>query len=576
MNHFTDTIRLFTRHALPAILLLATLFGTALAEGDNGTNLLSEGDETVQTLARLTEIRALMAEKRAEEEALKKQLKRKLGEDERIAVEKQLAEIPKTIERLNNSFEQLAIGGIDLNALSEAPPAEFDWQKELEQITRPLLAGLRDLTEKPRRIEQLRTEMQREQDKLKVIAKATSNLEALLEGEPSEQVRERVNRLLGEWRQREHDANSRIEVIEVQIASLKGENLSVWESVTRSAEAFFQGRGLTLLLALSAAILIWTLGRMIHAILLFFHKRGRKDQEQTRWERLLAYGVRFVSLMLVILAILAVFYLRGDLLMLALGLLIVFALLVGLRGALPKYYDEIRLLLDLGAIRVGERVIFNGVPMLVRRMHAYVILDNPELEGSIRLPIDQVDGLISRSAPSEPWFPCRPEEYILLEDGRVAQVKRQTVEFIDLRIATSIQRLATGDFLSMGSRNLSRATFGVSVVFGVDYRHQAICLDQIPARLRRGIEEELERRDLKRYLVDLLVEFREAGANSLDYQIFATMKGAAAAEYFTLGRAIQRGCVDACNREGWVIPFAQLTLHQGEGFDGIGVRPLQA
>lgn len=576
MNHLTDAT---TKPFVPVVLLSLALWlpcaGVAFAQESNGADLLSAEDETAQVIARLTEIRALAAEKRAEAESLRKQLKSKLDDEERQVIDKQLAEIPNTLQKLNTSFEQLAIGGIDLNALSDAPPAEFNWRQELEQVTRPLLAGLRDLTEKPRRIEQLRSELQREQGKLRVIDKALNNLSELLASAPPEAVKERVNLLLGEWRQRHSDVSARMEIINVQIASLRGENLSAWESIKRSSSEFFQGRGLTLLLALSSAILVWMLGRLIYSLLLRLYTRGKEDQEQTRWERLLAYGVRFSSVVLIAFSILAVFYLRGDLLMLALALLVLFALLVGLRGALPKYIDEVRLLLDLGAIRVGERVIYNGVPMLVRRMHAYVTLDNPDLEGSIHLPIDQVDGLISRCAPQEPWFPCRPGEYLLLEDGRLALVKRQTVEFVDLRIAASIQRVATADFLAMGVRNLSRKLFGVSVVFGIDYRHQAICLDEAPVRLREGIEREFERRGFQKHLFDLLLEFREAGANSLDYQIFATMRGAAAEDYFGIARAIQRGCVDACNRQGWVIPFAQLTVHQGEGFGALQRLPAE-
>lgn len=576
MNHLTDaTTKPFGPVFLLSLALWLPCAGVAFAQESNGADLLSAEDETAQVIARLTEIRALAAEKRAEAESLRKQLKSKLDDEERQVIDKQLAEIPNTLQKLNTSFEQLAIGGIDLNALSDAPPAEFNWRQELEQVTRPLLAGLRDLTEKPRRIEQLRSELQREQGKLRVIDKALNNLSELLASAPPEAVKERVNLLLGEWRQRHSDVSARMEIINVQIASLRGENLSAWESIKRSSSEFFQGRGLTLLLALSSAILVWMLGRLIYSLLLRLYTRGKEDQEQTRWERLLAYGVRFSSVVLIAFSILAVFYLRGDLLMLALALLVLFALLVGLRGALPKYIDEVRLLLDLGAIRVGERVIYNGVPMLVRRMHAYVTLDNPDLEGSIHLPIDQVDGLISRCAPQEPWFPCRPGEYLLLEDGRLALVKRQTVEFVDLRIAASIQRVATADFLAMGVRNLSRKLFGVSVVFGIDYRHQAICLDEAPVRLREGIEREFERRGFQKHLFDLLLEFREAGANSLDYQIFATMRGAAAEDYFGIARAIQRGCVDACNRQGWVIPFAQLTVHQGEGFGALQRLPAE-
>ena len=60
---------------------------------------------------------------------------------------------------------------------------------------------------------------------------------------------------------------------------------------------------------------------------------------------------------------------------------------------------------------------------------------------------------------------------------------------------------------------------------------------------------------------DLLVEFKTAGASSLDYQIYAVLDGGAARAYFRAQRLVQQACVDVCNREGWIIPFTQITVH---------------
>jgi small-conductance mechanosensitive channel len=65
---------------------------------------------------------------------------------------------------------------------------------------------------------------------------------------------------------------------------------------------------------------------------------------------------------------------------------------------------------------------------------------------------------------------------------------------------------------------------------------------------------------------NILVEFQEAASSSLNYLIYVNMKGEAADSYYTLGRLLQRICVDTCNEHGWVIPFEQLTVHAGSGF----------
>lgn len=49
---------------------------------------------------------------------------------------------------------------------------------------------------------------------------------------------------------------------------------------------------------------------------------------------------------------------------------------------------------------------------------------------------------------------------------------------------------------------------------------------------------------LKDKLKDLLVDFKEANASSLDYLIYATMEGNCAAQYFTINRLIQQILVE--------------------------------
>lgn len=158
---------------------------------------------------------------------------------------------------------------------------------------------------------------------------------------------------------------------------------------------------------------------------------------------------------------------------------------------------------------------------------------------------------------------------MLLPDGNFGLVVRQTLDTVELKILGSPVLFPSADFHAMNARNLSREGFGMAVTFGIDYRHQAICLDQVPQRFEFAVEQALKARDLGEHLTGLLVDFKEAGANSLDYLIYVSMAGGAAGSYFTVGRVVQQACVAVCNEAGWGIPFAQLTVHQGEGFEAM-------
>jgi hypothetical protein len=63
-------------------------------------------------------------------------------------------------------------------------------------------------------------------------------------------------------------------------------------------------------------------------------------------------------------------------------------------------------------------------------------------------------------------------------------------------------------------------------------------------------------------LLALTVELEAAGSSSLDYAVLAGLAGSTAARYEPIKRALARLLVEACNENGWTIPFTQVTLHQ--------------
>ena len=106
--------------------------------------------------------------------------------------------------------------------------------------------------------------------------------------------------------------------------------------------------------------------------------------------------------------------------------------------------------------------------------------------------------------------------------------------------------------------------YTIHLTFGVDYQHQAIVTQQVPTILKTVLSETLREQGYGEDLLSLKVEFKEAGASSLDLAILVEFSGRVAKDYYVLSRAIQRMAVDACNQHGWVIPFAQLTIHAAD------------
>ena len=102
----------------------------------------------------------------------------------------------------------------------------------------------------------------------------------------------------------------------------------------------------------------------------------------------------------------------------------------------------------------------------------------------------------------------------------------------------------------------------MSVVFGLDYAHQAIVASEIADLMKDELEEGLVSKGVDELVTHLAVEFKLAGASSLDLEIIADFVGRAAENFQSLERLINRLALESCNRHDWGIPFTQVTIHQ--------------
>ncbi len=152
---------------------------------------------------------------------------------------------------------------------------------------------------------------------------------------------------------------------------------------------------------------------------------------------------------------------------------------------------------------------------------------------------------------------------MILADEGIGTVLMQTPERVILDTKGGCRKTyPTLAFLDQNPINYSINTFGVFATFGIDYQHQQSITHEIPEKLKAFLEEELAKEELGKELITLLVQFKEAGASSLDLLIFTSWPGSCATSYFQISRMLQRITVDACNHFGWVIPFNQITVHQ--------------
>jgi len=485
-------------------------------------------------------------------------------EDRKPGILEELNKLRLRLDALKNDFAEIATG-IDLDSFVASPSRPFDWREEIQDLFGPIIKEMKGLTARPREIEKLRGELAFYRQRMPIAKKAVRNIKGLATGTVDRRLKRRLEAMAREWEKKSRDITNKIAVIEYQLNEKLRERKPFFEEAESLLRNFFKTRGKHLFLAVLVFVLVLFFLRSFHRVLLRVspaHKRGKRSQ----YVRVFDVFYHFSAFLGAVGALLLALYVSGDWVLMALALIFLFGVAWAAKKGLPQFWEQCKTLLNLGTVRDNERLVYGGVPWRVANLNIYTNLVNPLLRGGgMRLPIRELIHYHSRPFhPDEPWFPCKEQDWVALDDGTRGKVVLQTPEVVQIILmGGSHKTYGTEAFLSQNPVNLS-TNFRIRVVFGVDYRHQAISTGRVPDTLRQRIIHGLGSMGFGGDLVNASAEFKQAGASSLDIEIIADFLGRAAKDMEGLERAIQRMAVETCNEMGWTIPFNQLTLHTAE------------
>lgn len=543
-----------------SLLLFFSVVPSVWSQGES-SSALSQQTEIWRNFGNLL---ATMEGVRQELDMARKTLSAAQFDGERKQAEAEVERLSNELSSLQLAWEMWATGGVDLQLFADnrhQDEKKFDWREELQSVFEPILMEMRRLTDRPRKIERLRSAQGHLEQRLTAAKTALKSVSNYHLKAPSPDLVAAFANLEERWQKRCDDLQGKLDLLNFELQELLTPSSDQEAKAIESLKQLFTGRLLNLLLAVLAAgvvySLFWKLNQLYARSLL---RRGRNPELLTRIVHLTL--VLFASL-LALLAGMLVLYAQGDWILLGLVIIILVGLVLVLQRSLPGYINEARLLLNIGPVREGERIIYHGLPWRVQTLRMQATLINPLLSGGVlRLPLRELTPLTSRVASErEPWFPTRENDYVLLGDDTYGQVVLQTPEAVQLRIASAIKSFPVQSFLNQSPKNLSLEGFAVILRFGVDYQHQAEATGVIRDTLEKALSEGLQHEPQGKYLQELMVEFAEAGASSLDFIAIASFTPDAAGAYLHLRRVLQRIALDACNTYGWVIPFNQMTVH---------------
>lgn len=462
---------------------------------------------------------------------------------------------------LEQNFNDLS-SEISFNSMDKSQDLDFDWGRELKDILRPLVRELQRATSRPREIEKHRSDIEGYDQQLELINRAMGRISKLMKASTCPpKLKERLNQTLSTWENRQNELETLKNISRLQLDKISRESETLSETIRKVPRIFFKSHGSNLLLAMVSFMFVAFILFRLHGLIRKispFHKKG-----QSFYVRVFDLGYGLFSTFICFSVLLGVLYFFSDWVLLSLILFFMIGLIWTSKETLPRVWNQGRLILNLGPVREGELVVYNGIPYIVQSINIYTLIYNPFIpSGRIRLPIADLLNLRSRPVdPNEPWFPTKINDWVLLDNDNPARVLSQTPETVIIEMIGGARiSYTTPNYISSAPVNLSSG-FRIKILFGLDYGLQAIITEKVPGIMKSSIESELFKGGFREQITFIRVAFKQAASSSLDIEIAVDFDGASARDYVMIKRLIQKACVETCNSENWVIPFNQLTVH---------------
>ena len=496
--------------------------------------------------------------------SVNQQISQSQSDSEKQSLKQQLDKLESDLRTITRNFENIA-AGVDVSKLTPEQKQEFNFKEEFTALLKPALDEVKEMTAHVRQKSDLKERIAYYEKRLPIIQQALDNVNKLIKKSSDKSVKETLEQTASKWQRELAFMHSEKQAAQLQLEKLVATEVSLSEASQHYLKSFFQKRGLYLTMALMVVLGVLLMAKLSHRAMLRYIPGFRKLHRSFRI-RLMELIHLMLTVLLVILGPMIVFYSVEDWVLFSLSILLLLAIAWTLRQTIPVYLRQIQLFLNIGAVREGERVLLDGLPWQVKQINVYCTLINPTADLTQRVPINDLVDLKSRPARSEePWFPCRKDDWVILNDGVRGKVIGISPEMVQLVERGGAQlTYQTGDFLAKSPRNLA-TNFRIKETIGISYKLQHESTSTIPETLHGYILQRAEQEGYGEQLLNLRVEFAQANNSSLDLVVIADFKGELGDLYNRLRRAIQRWSVDACSQYAWEIPFPQLTLHGSLG-----------
>ena len=504
------------------------------------------------TEKRLLDLKEALHKQDQQLSELYQQIDLEIDEQDNELLLRQLSNAKERYIDLRKSFDEQAAGGISLQQMHKKDKSDIsEIDSGINDILRPFVISLKRMTDVPRKVELYKADLASMEQQLSHIESALLTLSGIIELTENIELKSSLLSLEKKWLLEKVNTQHHTEVTKAQLNDLLEQDKFELSALSAAAVTFLSGTGLNLLLAILAFIITLTTLTLIRWIWLI--RPGRRTSSTHLYSRALQLIFRWFSIVLALIVTIFTLYARRDWLLLGFLGIIILGIIWSLKNTLPKFVNELRLIMNMGVVRERERVHYKGIPWIVESIGLFSQLSNPALTaGQIRIRLDELNSMHARAYVSnEPWFPTNEGDYVLLSDSQYGQIELQTPETVYVRtIGSSTRSYPTADFIRMSPLNLSKRGFGLFLTFKLNYKHHNQ-ITSIIENLEASMSSIIKNEPVGQNLISLVINFKQSTLEALELKCIAIFNGDAACDYYTAQSILHRSALDTCNEFGW-------------------------
>ncbi len=538
------------------VLFTSTLSFTSVTFAED----LAEGER----IEKINDIELKIEEINTRKKNLQKQLNDKsLSEEEKTDLTQRIQTLTNQTKEFNLLFEQTVLGGIDLTLFQEPKEEEtptnanYNWQQEVLQILQPFFAQMQRMTEKARTRDQLIEDRRELIKKIDTANIGLTTLQGIDKTKLSEFAVKQITKLDDEWIDKLKSLEHQKNIVDLKLEDLT-DNRSFFTKFTDNLWSFIKNEGLAIVAAVVFASLFYYIFSRFILLLTRYIQQDKKRVTNFKW-RFVLLIFQAVNVAFTLAIFMVILHTSGNIMLFGIVGLILLMLAISFRAKIPAYLNRLRVFLNLGQAREGERIIYNDIPWEISKINlSTVYLTNPLLDnGELRVTIDLIDKLYSRDTKTdELWFPSRKGDILLLPDKRIVKVVRQTPESIYLSHDGATIVMGTAEFYKLKFSNLSRG-YSLTLNFTIeDTAENRVLFETVETNITEGIKDEMHAADesLLASIKSISLSTRQLiSANATSYQVIVEMTSNSATKYLVAKSALNRAVINEARSKNWAI-----------------------